>query len=158
MNSVPFVYVLGLEHKVQHFHILNSPEIEKFGAKVDELVAVHDFDLYFEEALHGSTSLLERHAESVGKKYFNIEMTPEERDSNGIPSAYRQHLDRYSEEECMKWDQLREQYMADQIERLSFKGSKSLFLCGDAHREPIIALCRAKGFRADGKNGIEPTP
>ena len=102
-----------------------------------------------EETLHGIETIAERVAGTLGLRYTNIDMPPDEREARHIPRNYSDRNSPYSAEQRARWHREREIYMLERV-LAELQGADSiLILCGREHSEALARLFREAGHHAD---------
>ena len=111
-----------------------------FRAKIEELIATHGCGYVGEETNQGQLTPARDVTQQQGLTYHDdIDMTPAQRAAQGIPPGYNENP-LYTDAQKQAWNQLREQYMFNQIQATRCTHQSLLIICGVRHMVPLYNL------------------
>ena len=85
-------------------------------------------------------------ANECGVAWYDIDMSPAERQSRGIPLGYGE--ENSSPDQFSRWHREREEYMFGEIMRFSTGVDEILVICGHNHMEALAGLFQEQGHVA----------
>lgn len=149
VNRLGMIVILGCDHCLQlplyTTGLFAAVEQTKraqtrrqgFRAKVVQLTATHGCTYIGEETNQGQLTPAGEIAQQQGLDYHDdIDMPPEQRAAQGIPPGYDESPN-YTHALKHGWDQLREQYMFDQVQASRGAHQSLLIICGVKHMVPL---------------------
>jgi hypothetical protein len=152
--------IIGINHQIQPVRIGSSStsgELERFeqGQKdqfrelLHKRIAERSVQFIGEEARHGQESIAQRACASKGCRYANIEIPPDERAAQHIPTNYEED-ETLSREQKDSFHSQREAYMFEKTTAEAHDAESALVICGYSHTPAL-----AKRFREAGHDVAE---
>jgi hypothetical protein len=108
-----------------------------FRTKIAQLIATHGCVYIGEETNQGQHTPARDIAQQQALAYHNIDMSPAQRALQGIPIGYDESPN-YTPAQKQFWNQIREQYMFNQVQATRGTLQSLLIICGVGH---MIQLC-----------------
>jgi hypothetical protein len=116
-----------------------------YRAKIQQLIAAQGCGYIGEETNQGQLTPARDIAQQQGLTYHDdIDMPPAQRAGLGIPSGYNEHPI-YPAAQRQAWNQLREQYMFNQVQATRGTHQSLLIICGLKHMVPLSNLFSNQG-------------